>query len=120
MSVGAILTLGFGSFGSVNLLPTLGYLSSSTPAPTTTLRGRRRKVPLYNVTFDGAQVAVESAAELKELARLSDSIPKVALMPSVDYGKKISALRRAIVDIEAERVKQIDLEDDEAFILMFH
>lgn len=25
MSVGAILTLGFGSFGSVNLLPTLGY-----------------------------------------------------------------------------------------------
>lgn len=31
MSVGAILTLGLGSFGSVNLLPTLGYLSSDTP-----------------------------------------------------------------------------------------
>lgn len=25
MTVGAILTLGFGSFGGVNLLPTLGY-----------------------------------------------------------------------------------------------
>lgn len=35
MSVGAILTLGFGSFGTVNLLPTLGYLSSSAPPPST-------------------------------------------------------------------------------------
>lgn len=35
MSVGAILTLGLGSFGSVNLLPTLGYLSgSAAPART--------------------------------------------------------------------------------------
>ncbi len=32
MSIGAILTLGYGSFGSVNLLPTLGY-SSGAPAP---------------------------------------------------------------------------------------
>lgn len=29
MSVGAILTLGLGSFGSVNLLPTLGYGAST-------------------------------------------------------------------------------------------
>lgn len=34
MTVGAILTLGFGSFGGVNLLPTLGYLPATTPART--------------------------------------------------------------------------------------
>ena len=34
MSIGAILTLGLGSFGGVNQLPTLGYTSSSAPPPT--------------------------------------------------------------------------------------
>lgn len=32
MTIGAILTLGYGSFGSVNLLPTLGY-GSGAPKP---------------------------------------------------------------------------------------
>ncbi len=33
MSVGAILTIGFGTFGSVNLLPTLGYGEAVAPTP---------------------------------------------------------------------------------------
>jgi len=33
MSVGAILTLGYGSYGSVNLVPTLGYGGGTAPAP---------------------------------------------------------------------------------------
>lgn len=46
MSAGAILTIGLGSFGSVNLLPTLGYLSGTAPTPSITTWGnmpRRRK-----------------------------------------------------------------------------
>lgn len=35
MSIGAILTVGLGTFGSVNLLPTLGYSSGAAPATTT-------------------------------------------------------------------------------------
>lgn len=39
MSVGAILTVGLGSFGSVNLLPTLGYLAGSASASVDTHDG---------------------------------------------------------------------------------
>lgn len=33
MSIGAILTLGLGGFGSINLLPTLGYRAGTAPIP---------------------------------------------------------------------------------------
>lgn len=39
MSVGAILTLGLGQFGSVNLLPTLGYGAADAPVPVVSGRG---------------------------------------------------------------------------------
>lgn len=55
MTIGAILTLGFGSFGSANLLPTLGYGSHAAPARTH--RGgidewRREKLALINRNDD--------------------------------------------------------------------
>lgn len=33
MSIGPVLTLGFGSFSTVNFLPTLGYSSGTAPTP---------------------------------------------------------------------------------------
>ena len=46
MSIATIVTMGFGSFGSVNLLPTIGYSIGSTIAPTVVYDswvGERRK-----------------------------------------------------------------------------
>lgn len=36
MSISPIIAQGFGSFGGVNFVPTLGFTSSSTPVVTTT------------------------------------------------------------------------------------
>ena len=81
---------------------------------------RKRKKPLYYVSFDGAQVGVESAKEVLELARLSDSIPKVELLPFVDYGSKIKELKRAIATLEAERNRLVEQDDEEIILLMLH
>lgn len=86
----------------------------------TTVRSRRRKKPLYNVAMDGQQVGIESAKELLEVARLSNSIPKVELLPFVDYGSKIESLKRAIATLEAERNRLIEQEDEEIILLMLH
>ena len=83
-------------------------------------RSRRRKKPLFNVSFDGQQVGVESAKEVLELARLSNSIPKVELLPFVDYGSRIKELKRAIATLEAERNRLIEQEDEEIILLMLH
>lgn len=81
---------------------------------------RKRKKPLYNVSFDGQQVGVESAKEVLELARLSNSIPKVELLPFVDYGSKIESLKRVIATLEAERNRLIEQDDEEIILLMLH
>lgn len=116
MTVGAILTLGLGEFGSVNLLPTLGYGVGSGTTEIASRRRRRKK--LYVVKFDGEQIGIESAQELKQLARLADSIPVVKLIPAVDYGPKIQALKNAIIELDAERNRQIEMDDEDIFILL--
>ena len=65
----------------------------------------------------GIRIDDAMAQEMRNLALLSDSLPKISLLPNVDYGKKIEALQRVIREIEIRREKEIEKEDEELLFL---
>lgn len=106
MSVGRILTLGFGTFGGVNFLPTLGY-GSGTPIPPTpntgvptlgsrSMRSLRHRKRLYDerearkltiaALYEEAkaipELQAEAAAIVRPYARSEAEIPG---MQTVDW-----------------------------------
>lgn len=91
MSVGAILTLGLGSFGSVHLLPTLGYLSSDEVTQSTGGWIRR--------SYEEWQ---RRQAEADERARTDDARP-VDDPRLREYAEKSRKLAAGIERIRAER-----------------
>lgn len=117
MSVGAILTLGLGEFGSVNLLPTLGYGGAVEEGVTGKRKRPRRKKPLFIVKFNEEPIAVDSPQEMVELARLSDSIPRITLSKTTDYGPMLNALKAAIKQLDEERQ---EAEEIEVISLLLH
>lgn len=112
MSVGAILTLGFGQFGGVNLLPTLGYRIGSTPPvpPTvdTATPGFLRRLP-----FSG--VRGETEEEKRERRIREGSIPAPSLVSDdgrlAQYTEKSAKVMAAIAKLrrETEAVTQESL-----------
>lgn len=102
MSVGAILTLGLGQFGTVNLLPTLGYLSSSIPPPapvTTQNTPGRVRIP--------SQIRGETHEEATARRIREGSLPATTPLVSDDgrlaeYSRKSAQVTAAIARLRDE------------------
>ncbi len=145
MSIGAILTLGYGSFGSVNLVPTLGYgSSSSVPPPDTSIPygsgdddKRRRKgktyLDLIHEAEDAALKARNTVSKPVEQQKPIDAKPTEVI--TVDETKalayyesirqqeqgllaaQLEAERLTLAYLEAERLR-IMQDDEDVFLLL--
>lgn len=139
MSAGAILTLGLGSFGTVNLLPTLGYLSGVSSADThdgfdperrrradreqkeRIRRYRRDREHLREVITQAFESRYEPAIEAVRPFVAADA--PVAAGSPVDYGALLTAAAalRKLADFEAgalARQREIDDDDQEVMLLL--
>jgi len=124
MSAGAILTLGLGTFGSVNSLPTLGYLPAqwilvspmfATPGRVYRHKDERRQ-PVERIEADDIEV-VAIAQEVAQLqARVSEERRRLAAIERqmadtsvADAVLELAAKRAALAQIESQR-RQLDEE----------
>lgn len=144
MTIGAVLTLGLGDFGTVNLLPTLGYLSNDTPPPTNNIPigGAGHPASIYwgvkkhkrftkNLNWLMDRVVSEYYAELtdndvpKAIKTEAAKIVKPYADDKKDVPQKVNwaALQKdaeAMIRILELYQRERDLEDDEERWMMLH
>lgn len=116
MSVGAILTLGFGQFGSVNLLPTLGYGDSVTPpTPPVSDRGATPGWPLdKRLSWEELDRKLRAQVEAQRIELGITTLPEAQQAVS----EAVIAQERAqsSVDIEAKlTAARAQMEAEEMF-----
>ena len=70
MSTSAILTGGFGTFGGVTLIPTLGFVPGSGPAP-----------PEYDTLLAAALATLKAALVSGSLTGIYDQVPRTLALP---------------------------------------
>ena len=81
MSVGRILTLGFGSFGGVQYLPTLGYASSSTPpAPAEDTVGFAEAVRRVSAFKDKFALSARRKRDNKDIIAIVEILAKIGMI----------------------------------------
>lgn len=145
MTIGAILTQGLGSFGTVNLLPTLGYLSNDTPPvppnnipqggagyPSSIYWGvRKHKKFTKNLDWLLDRVVSEYYEELTEADR-PKAVQKEAakiVRPYAKDGQKVPqqvnwqalyADAEAVIKLLELYRRERELDDDEEQWLMLH
>lgn len=113
MSVGAILTLGYGSFGSVNLVPTLGYSVGSAPPSPIPDRPSNWKVWKEDWREDWREKwrKREEEEELERLERLLDK--QLAILPDPideEIRQILTGELLAEVDIRPQIFEQVDYD----------
>lgn len=104
MTVGAILTLGLGTFSDVNHVVTLGYGTGATPpTPTvvsTNTPGRIRR--LGKTYYRGEEENEKLARRIREGTIPAPVEPPPAVAPTDDYAKKSARLAAGIAKLRAE------------------
>lgn len=122
MSVGAILTLGFGSFGSVNLLPTLGYGESVTP-PTPTPgtsgvgKGKKRKVVVRFADIESRETTAEFLKAQLRVRHPDSAFAPDQAPPAATKSSKAQKAKDAALAAEAMRAMQIEAQNEERRII---
>ena len=143
MSVGSILTLGFGNFGSVNLVPTLGYGESAPPTPVEIPQGgsgypvwRKREPKTASNSLDRLwdlvakehyeaivasslpkSVKREAAAIVKPFASGRKAMPTVAQVDWQALDRDASAVA-ALLALWSDEIRQREIDADDEEILM--
>lgn len=133
MTIGAILTQGFGTFGTVNLLPTLGYgVSSIPPTPPAvvhnsggwfdvptgrrkTAAGRRKEREEWGILPKKAKALIIRVAA-QQVEEPDDSISLIAAFERAELAYK--AQYAELFRTEVERQMAQMREDEELFILL--
>ena len=145
MTIGAVLTLGLGQFGTVNLLPTLGYFSNDTPPPppnTFPIGGAGHPASIYwgvkkhkrftkNLNWLMDRVVSEYYGELTEPdvpAKVQKEAAKIVRPYAKDGAKVPQAVNWQALHKDAEAVikllelyqRERELQDDEEQWMLLH
>lgn len=126
MSVGTVLTLGLGSFGTINFLPTLGYGDYGvTPPPTPTPGGgsygfRRRLRVKHRGDETNARLRDEISNRVELDTRSIDRVPLPNDPETVTYELDMGGVTQSEIDAEIARLlhKKIRTDEDEIILLL--
>lgn len=120
MSVGRILTLGLGSFGGVNYLPTLGYASGEAPPPSPStdqpsggyLRGSDRRRTQKEIDEARRRFGINVPEEVIEVIQeaAQDQVEDSVTDPQKQKRDLQMRLRVRQLKFEAEHLKALAIE----------